>query len=86
MYPTSSTSGINGVQSTIASTTAANSADRDPLLVGSHHPITCQGPLYFDEEGEFSCEHAKAQRGESRTQACLNHSVAMLLIELASKL
>lgn len=70
------------LQATISSATATN----DGEVVAPHHPITCPAGLYFDEEGELYCDHAKAPSGNSRTQASLNHSMAILILELAAKL
>lgn len=76
---------VMNLQATIASTTAGTGTDGvAPVL--PHHPITCSDEIYFDEEGDFSCTHAKAPTGDKRTQASLNHSMAVLLIELACKL
>lgn len=73
--------GVN-LQATIASCTAIGGEE----VVLPHHPITCTGGLYFDEDGDLSCDHAKAPHNNKRTQACVNHSVAVLLIELGSQL
>lgn len=71
------------LQATISAATAGNSEQE---MVLPHHPITCTQGLYYDEEGELSCDHAKSPKGNKRTQASLNHSMAILLVELASKL
>lgn len=75
--------GIN-LQATISSATSANYEGYTPPM--PHHPITCSGGLYYDEEGVMSCDHAKTEKGDPRTQASLNHSVAILLLEFAAKL
>ena len=50
--------------------------------VWPHHPITCfGGPLAYD--GRLVCDHAVAPKGDPRTRAALNHTVAVLLMELA---
>lgn len=73
------------LQATISSATSASSDNT--VVVLPHHPITCAaGELYFDEEGVLSCDHAKTEKGDPRTQAACHHSLAILLIELASKL
>jgi len=51
-----------------------------------HHPITCGGDLRYDDDGCFHCEHATAPADDVRTQFCLDHSVALLLIELSAEL
>lgn len=49
-----------------------------------HHPITCTGELEFDTEaGEFRCPHLGVPIGEERTVYALQHSMAILIIELA---
>lgn len=70
------------LQATISSATSSSNGE----MVLPHHPITCTAGLYYDEEGVLSCDHAKTEKGESRTQAACNHSLAILLIEFASKL
>lgn len=71
------------LQATISAATAGQTEFETVL---PHHPITCTAGLFFDEEGELYCDHAKAPRGNKRTQASLNHSMAVLLVELASNL
>jgi len=51
--------------------------------VHPHHPITCASKLRLEHDQTFSCEHASAPASDGRTQACLDLSVAILLIELA---
>ena len=65
---------------------AASSAGTSEISVVPHHPITCQTPLRFHDDGRLSCEHATAPPGECRTQFCVQHSVAVLLLELANDL
>lgn len=48
-----------------------------------HHPITCSSStLELAEDGTLACEHAQAPPDDPRTQACLDATVAILLIEL----
>jgi hypothetical protein len=54
--------------------------------VHPHHPITCAGQLRLEHDRTFSCEHATAPARDERTQACLDLSIAILLIELAQTL
>ena len=54
--------------------------------VHPHHPITCGGKLRLEDDRTFSCEHATAPARDGRTQACIDLSVAFLLIELAQAL
>jgi hypothetical protein len=51
-----------------------------------HHPITCTSELRLEPDGTLACEHATASVGDARTRSCLNHSLALLLIELAQSL
>lgn len=69
------------LQSTIAAATASSVADVFP-----HHPIVCSDKLYYEEDGTFRCEHAVSPPDNVRTQQCLTHSMALLLIELAMQL
>ncbi|HVW32214.1 MAG TPA: hypothetical protein VHL53_06725 [Acidimicrobiia bacterium] len=54
--------------------------------IAPHHPITCYGPLRLEGDGRLSCDHSDAPPGDSRTQFCIDHSIALLLIELSSEL
>jgi hypothetical protein len=78
----SSDGGIN-LQATLSASSAMSTADGAPL---PHHPITCTGPLNFDEDGTFSCDHTAVPPGDVRTQYCIDHSIALLLIELSRAL
>ena len=50
---------------------------------GRHHPITCpQSTLKLGEDNSLACEHAQVPAGDPRTQACIDHSIAILLIEV----
>lgn len=69
------------LQSTISA--ASSGTGTLPLGVG-HHPITCNTQLSYDEEGVFSCSHYEVSADDPRTQACLIHSLAILIIEEAS--
>ena len=70
----------NHLQSAIASATSSDS--KLPPGVG-HHPITCQGKLFLEDDGRFSCEHFEVPSDDPRTHAAVVHSVALLLIEEA---
>lgn len=72
------------LQATLSATTAGTGEGQ--VLILPHHPLVCGAGIYFDEEGDFSCDHAKAPHKDRRTQAALNHSLAILIVELASKL
>lgn len=47
-----------------------------------HHPISCTSALCFHDDNTLACEHTQAPAGDLRTQACIDHSIAMLLIEV----
>lgn len=51
-----------------------------------HHPITCDGNLRFEEDGRLACDHTAAPPDDHRTQQCIDHSVALLIIELSAAL
>lgn len=82
MPGTASFLGMNELQ--LQPTIAAASASDDS--VQPHHPITCTSKLFFEEDGAFRCEHAVAPPKNTRTQQCVSHSIALLLIELAMSL
>ena len=50
--------------------------------VKPHHPLSCTSALELGEDNSLACEHARVPAGDPRTQACLDHSVAILLIEM----
>ena len=74
-------SGNSQLQSTISSATSTGGPDIQP-----HHPITCPGNIYYDEDGTFRCDHAIAPPDNTRSNQCVTHSMALLLIELAMKM
>lgn len=83
MFAPTNPDGKINLQATIASATSTVGWE----IVTPHHPIVCNaGELFYDEDGVLSCEHVKPEKGDGRTQQAVNHSVAMLLFELASKL
>jgi hypothetical protein len=71
------------LQATLSSSSAGAPPDE---IVGPHHPITCSTELRLDDDGAFACQHASAPSDDLRTRSCINHSVALLLIELAQEL
>ena len=72
------------LQATLA---AASAGGKNSTPVTPHHPITCQGPLSYEtDDGSMACPHAKTGPKDERAAQCVTHSVAILLIELASKL
>lgn len=69
--------GTVNLQATLSSS-SSGTGDTVP-----HHPITCPGDLRLESDGHFSCEHSTVPPGDVRTQLCIDHSVALLLIELS---
>ncbi|MEW6477689.1 MAG: hypothetical protein AB1679_36045 [Actinomycetota bacterium] len=51
-----------------------------------HHPITCTGRLRLEQDGRLCCDHSVADPDDERTQACIDHSISWLLMELAAEL
>lgn len=49
----------------------------------AHHPIQCKTVIVLEEDGRMACEHGYVPADDPRTQACIDQSVAILLIELA---
>lgn len=74
--------GIN-LQATLSASSAMSPADNPAL---PHHPITCTSDLRYDDDGTFGCAHAVVPPGDLRTQFCIDHSIALLLIELGRAL
>jgi hypothetical protein len=71
----------------LQATLSSSSAGTPPAeIVQPHHPITCPTELRLEDDGAFACQHASAPSGDLRTRSCINHSVALLLIELAQEL
>ena len=75
----------------LQATLASASAYSVPLIgdrggISPHHPITCQTTLRLEEDGTLACDHTSAPADDVRTQRVLDGSVAILLLELASRL
>lgn len=77
--PYASATTSHQLQSTVSAATSG--VPTEPGVI--HHPITCTSKLYYEEDGRFACEHAEVSPDDARTQACLHHSMALLVIELA---
>jgi hypothetical protein len=77
------TGGDLNLQATL-SLSSATGPEENP--VRPHHPITCSSPLRFEEDGAFACGHASVPPGDARTQSCLDHTIALLLLELVQEL
>jgi len=73
-----SQSGTVSLQATLS----ASSAGLSDML---HHPITCQSKLWLHENGSLECEHHKAEPDDPRTRACIDHTIALLLLEEAHR-
>jgi hypothetical protein len=74
---------MNGLQSILSTSSAlAETGGR----LRPHHPVTCPGPLTYDEAGTLACEHASVPADDRRTEFCLTYSVSLLLIELVNEL
>jgi hypothetical protein len=72
------------LQATLSSASAGS--NEGPAVVSPHHPINCSTQLRLEPDGTFSCDHASVPGGDDRTRFCVNHSLALLLIELAHEL
>lgn len=67
------------LQVTLAS---ANGNSGDTSLP-RHHPINCSSEvLWLEEDGRMGCDHGPVAADDPRTQACIDQSVAILLIEI----
>ncbi|MGH9039202.1 MAG: hypothetical protein ACRDZ3_03130 [Acidimicrobiia bacterium] len=75
--------GSLNLQATLSASSATGPWE---TFVAPHHPITCSGELRYEPDGCLRCDHAMAPPGDVRTQFCLDHSVALLLIELSTDL
>jgi hypothetical protein len=82
-FLTNGRDGAVNLQATLAASSATGAWD--PFVL-PHHPITCTGSLAYGDDGSFSCEHSSAPPGDLRTQFCVDHSIALLLIELSRQL
>ena len=69
-----------------ATLSLSSATGQDDNPVRPHHPITCSSPLRFEDDGTFACTHASVPPGDVRTQSCLDHTVALLLLELVQEL
>ena len=75
-------SGMTPLQASLAAASSGTDADRP----SPHHPITCDGELRYFEDGTFACPHTAVPPEDVRTKFCLDHSIALLLVELAREL
>jgi len=77
------TGGDLNLQATLSLSSATGSDDNP---VRPHHPITCASPLRYEDDGTFACGHASVPPGDVRTQSCVDHTIALLLLELVQDL
>jgi hypothetical protein len=82
-YVTQAADGGINLQATLSASSAMSPPEG---MLGPHHPITCSGELSYAEDGTFSCSHGAVPPGDVRTQFCIDHSIALLLIELSRDL
>lgn len=75
--------GTLNLQGTLSSATADTSLAG--TIKGTHHPITCTGPLYMDEDDTMRCDHATAPSDNPRNQAILDATIAILLFQEVAK-
>ena len=66
--------------------TLSSSSSGTGETLGPHHPITCHGPLRFEDNGSLRCDHPEAPPADIRTQFCIDHSISLLLMELSASL
>jgi hypothetical protein len=69
------------LQATLSSSSSGTGETLTP-----HHPITCQGDLRLEGDGSLCCDHSEAPPGDIRPQFCIDHSIALLLMELSANL
>jgi len=81
--PTVYNSTVN-LQTTLASATADSSLVGE--INGVHHPITCAGNLYLDEDNTMRCDHSSAPPDHPRNQAILDATIAILLFQELAKI
>jgi hypothetical protein len=77
-------SGTINLQATLSSSSAGSALEGE-TPPSPHHPITCTSTLWYAEDGAFGCEHVRVPPNDTRTKFCIDHSIALLLIELAVK-
>lgn len=69
-------------QINLQATLSASSATAAPAIQ-PHHPITCTTELEYHEDGRLCCEHATTEPDDQRVKYCIDHSIALLIIEEA---
>jgi hypothetical protein len=69
------------LQSTLGSASPPTEPPPEP-----HHPIMCTSDhLWYDEAGRLGCQHTQVDADDRRTQSCLDHSIAILLMEMMAE-
>lgn len=76
LYQMNSGQATLNLQSTVSAYSATSKA------YTPHHPIACAGPLTFNEDNSFSCDHVTVEPDDERTRSCVTHSICILLFEL----
>jgi|GEM_PF-179564 len=71
------------LQSMLSASSAGTPSAEQPV---PHHPITCNAGLRYFEDGSLACAHATTSPDDLRTKYCVDHSIALLLVELAHEL
>lgn len=66
-------------------TLATYSTEIGPTVL-PHHPICCVESIAYEEEGSLSCPHAEVPADSERVQSAVRHSIALLIIELATQI
>ena len=77
------TGGELNLQATLSLSSATGGDDN---AVRPHHPITSASSLRYEDDGTFACGHASVPPGDVRTQSCVDHTIALLLLELVQEL
>ena len=74
---------MTGVQTqAMLNATAISQHEELPIL--PHHPLSCVGArLALHEDGTLACDHAITWPHDARTKRAVDHSIAILIIELA---
>lgn len=67
-----------------ATCNAVSMTQSDELPILPHHPLSCAGTiLRYHEDGTMECEHAVTWPNDPRGRKAVDHSLAVLLIEIA---
>lgn len=69
----------------LQATLSASSAGADDTVISPHHPILCTDQLEYHPDGRFSCPHAEVPENDPRTRDVLQHTIAILIMEMAAE-